>query len=562
MVGDNMEEWINKQITPFTFYCQHVLPLVYDQSLSYYEVLCKLQYKLNEVIQTQNNLQDAFQNLLNWVNSQLEKYAKDQLNEWLNDGTLDKIIINILNPLLDTKKDKEQLNDNTQNNPLLTNELLECALTYYYNNDKLFYENDTALNDTIQVDSQGRKAIDCSTLVCLCLNGVKYETSRYQNGGDKYNNIKDYVWGVNIYDDGTPQFRRYANMMGKYFYDNGWSFLPNDTFSNLETGDLMFWKGDPVSGSFRDISHVAIFLTRTVDNKIFYLDANQRSVNVVNFASTTITPELKKTIILCGRFNFNGVNYTLPQNIVNGNNPHTINTTTGVTYSTLSSLQKGYYTVLLKGDGDNPSISSNGVSYTTTYIGNNLYIGYLRLNDISNNNVKIYVSNNQKTFNMEWVCVYRRYLSYPVPYYVRPTITGNRGKVTLKNQYTINQSPSTYVQIPFDNFVGNNFSNVLQRNGNFLQVLESGTYIINVAVFNRTNTFGNIRVSKFDINGENQKVLNEDNIQYMNGHSAYKKMTFGVLLQSGEQIGLLMTCDANMTLGNGSFGTYIEVIKI
>jgi hypothetical protein len=89
--------WDNKQITPFTFYCQHVLPLVYDESLSYYEVLCKLQTKLNEVIKSQNDIQDTFQELLKFVNTQLEKFTKEQLEKWLNDGTLANLICNYLN---------------------------------------------------------------------------------------------------------------------------------------------------------------------------------------------------------------------------------------------------------------------------------------------------------------------------------------------------------------------------------------------------------------------------------------------------------------------------------
>lgn len=41
---------ISPKVRPFWFRCQKVLPLVYDDSLSYYEVLCKLKDKLNEVI--------------------------------------------------------------------------------------------------------------------------------------------------------------------------------------------------------------------------------------------------------------------------------------------------------------------------------------------------------------------------------------------------------------------------------------------------------------------------------------------------------------------------------
>lgn len=37
-------------VNKFKFWCQKVLPLVYDDSLSYYEVLCKVAAKLNEVI--------------------------------------------------------------------------------------------------------------------------------------------------------------------------------------------------------------------------------------------------------------------------------------------------------------------------------------------------------------------------------------------------------------------------------------------------------------------------------------------------------------------------------
>ena len=36
-----------KNMSPFKMWCQKVLPLTYDDSLSYYEVLCKLKNFLN-----------------------------------------------------------------------------------------------------------------------------------------------------------------------------------------------------------------------------------------------------------------------------------------------------------------------------------------------------------------------------------------------------------------------------------------------------------------------------------------------------------------------------------
>lgn len=47
MIGD---------IRKFKFWCQKVLPLVYDDSLSYYEVLCKVVDYLNKVIEDMNEI--------------------------------------------------------------------------------------------------------------------------------------------------------------------------------------------------------------------------------------------------------------------------------------------------------------------------------------------------------------------------------------------------------------------------------------------------------------------------------------------------------------------------
>ena len=47
---------LNNDITPIELHCQKILPLVYDDSLSYYEVLCKAAQKINEVIENNSEL--------------------------------------------------------------------------------------------------------------------------------------------------------------------------------------------------------------------------------------------------------------------------------------------------------------------------------------------------------------------------------------------------------------------------------------------------------------------------------------------------------------------------
>lgn len=52
------------ELKSFKFWCQKVLPLVYDESLSYYEVLCKLVEYINTIIQNQE-----------YFNEQLKEYG-------------------------------------------------------------------------------------------------------------------------------------------------------------------------------------------------------------------------------------------------------------------------------------------------------------------------------------------------------------------------------------------------------------------------------------------------------------------------------------------------------
>lgn len=59
-----------KRINDFKFWCQKVLPLVYDDSLSYYEVLCRMSEYLNGVIDNVNELPDMVNEAVqNWISS-------------------------------------------------------------------------------------------------------------------------------------------------------------------------------------------------------------------------------------------------------------------------------------------------------------------------------------------------------------------------------------------------------------------------------------------------------------------------------------------------------------
>ena len=77
-------------LKPFRFWCQKVLPLVYDDSLSYYELLCKVVKYLNDTMTDVNELKTLVQNFLDSGIVQEDINAK--LDEMAEDGTLASLI--------------------------------------------------------------------------------------------------------------------------------------------------------------------------------------------------------------------------------------------------------------------------------------------------------------------------------------------------------------------------------------------------------------------------------------------------------------------------------------
>ena len=89
------------ELRPFKFWCQKVLPLVYDDSLSYYELLCKVVEYLNNTISDVNKLSDEFQTLYNYVhdyfkNLDVQEEINNKLDELVNSGRLDILLNNYI----------------------------------------------------------------------------------------------------------------------------------------------------------------------------------------------------------------------------------------------------------------------------------------------------------------------------------------------------------------------------------------------------------------------------------------------------------------------------------
>lgn len=93
-----------KTLQPFRYWCQKVLPLVYDDSLSYYELLCKVVDYLNKTMEDVetlhgdvSNLHTAYEELQSYVNNyfstlDVQEEINHKLDDMVENGTLSNLL--------------------------------------------------------------------------------------------------------------------------------------------------------------------------------------------------------------------------------------------------------------------------------------------------------------------------------------------------------------------------------------------------------------------------------------------------------------------------------------
>lgn len=75
MVGGKLE------MEKLRYFCNKIIPLVYDESLSYYEFLCKVNGKLNEVINELNAINISFDELKEDILKQSKEYTDVKVSD-------------------------------------------------------------------------------------------------------------------------------------------------------------------------------------------------------------------------------------------------------------------------------------------------------------------------------------------------------------------------------------------------------------------------------------------------------------------------------------------------
>lgn len=113
-------------LSPFRYWCQKVLPLVYDNSLSYYELLCKVVEYLNETMENVNTigentnaLYNGYLELVNYVNNyftnlDVQEEINNKLDAMAESGELEELVTkNILPQIEEIQEHIEEIQEHT-----------------------------------------------------------------------------------------------------------------------------------------------------------------------------------------------------------------------------------------------------------------------------------------------------------------------------------------------------------------------------------------------------------------------------------------------------------------
>ena len=185
---------------------------------------------------------------------------------------------------------KDSLSPKIRNTDAAITNMLETALDYLGQTDALnlgYGDSATAFDENcipVTADpwndknnpcySGEKKQINCSTFVQLCLQGIRYENSRYALGTDadnhgngyefddkvetNYHNARedDSSWNEYAFARFVPcstHNKIYAQWLLKYALDRGYAYLIEDGFKNVEVGDVIF-SSNTTSG-FKLVGH-------------------------------------------------------------------------------------------------------------------------------------------------------------------------------------------------------------------------------------------------------------------------------------------------------------------
>lgn len=148
------------------------------------------------------------------------------------------------------------------------------AMSYVLRRDEFTYddEHDLFHGDGAQVG--GKYQICCSAFVMAVINGIPFESSKYNGGTNEINGFGFCDSSlIEFYESDTDrdeEYWKFSNHLAKYLNERGYCYVPEPDLSNVQTGDVLFFSleggGDDPTSGYMGINHSTIFRDVYNDN--------------------------------------------------------------------------------------------------------------------------------------------------------------------------------------------------------------------------------------------------------------------------------------------------------
>lgn len=306
----NIFDFNPTSINPFPYWkWNKVLPAVYDDSLSQYEILCKLLNVVNNIIESTNSTGEQVEQLTQLVQQLIDgefpsgivQYVTDIANAAIDEDVeainasiqaISNEVESYKNSIDKSSSGHRQVNIGANYAP---SKLINAFTSFIPHNDMFVYgagsflgeyfNPDTNLFEPITINGFNDNGVakfyvSCSTAVDAALMGIHYETSRMATGTIVSGNPPTLVGGtnrsvsggaaINVYDQtlrlnygrvgSAEAYFIEADGLAHWLYDAGYLRFINNVLgiSQLAAGDIVFWKRE-AADSWNHIDHVGIY---------------------------------------------------------------------------------------------------------------------------------------------------------------------------------------------------------------------------------------------------------------------------------------------------------------
>lgn len=277
-------------IDKLKYWCNKILPLVYDDSLSYYEVLCKTNVKLNEVIESTNGLLDAWNTYKNDIDKAFGEYTAGLDKKF--DALSDKMSADFLHY-------KDIVNDTIRDEFATQEQRLKAQ------DDKIAAQDTqiTAISDRVNtfITEYNQTILQIPDMVVNAVNAWLNNTTNYDNiVADLAGSLQGLKHFDTVADLKTATF---TQITGKEVC----------VCENYYAGDGVFTMWEileftvPSAHFAEGIVHIAL---PHADDDLYYRVAFLRSeytASTLGITTAPTVPERNTRLINCCKYNFNPI---------------------------------------------------------------------------------------------------------------------------------------------------------------------------------------------------------------------------------------------------------------